>query len=612
MQSNASSRRLSEDSPSQRAPWLGHIPFCSSGDLDAFAAVFSNNLATLLVGVGLIQEKVGRERIYAYVIPGCAAAMTFGNLYYIVQAILRSRATGRANLCAQPFGINTPGVFAFAFSIIYPVYYDAGGGNGDPSTEEAAQQLAWNVGVMANLVQGLLEVALSAIGPLIAGLVPMVALLGSLASIGITFLFTNSLLGEMYAPLVGLIPFYMILMAMYSNVKVPRVPAMYLPVLVATVAAWIRKQPGLASVEALRAGAKEFGWHPCAITLDGFGHLGEVSSYLPVVFPVALTVAVGTIQCRELAARAGDDYSLRGSMLGDGMATVLAALCVSPFGMTVFIGHPGCKAMGAKLGYNMLVAFCFAVVSFSGVAGVFQAVFPPETLNPILLFIGLAVCSDALEVTPPRHWPAFMLSLVPCFANWATTLCQNFAANSCNFENSTCIVPPTSSGAWTLDSTGALRGLFALGQGYLLISILLSSMLVHVIDRHFRRAAAWAFVATFSSSIGLVHSEKLFFPWDGPSKPQGYYNSGQFDLHWDFTAAYGGLCVLFVVLDIFSCHGLILRGPLTVLEQHRTATIDGSVMAQMDSSVTASLMASEMPSAMASGYRGSAHSSWQA
>ena len=94
----------------------------------------------------------------------------------------------------------------------------------------------------------------------------------------------------------------------------------------------------------------------------------------------------------------------------------------------------------------------------------FKAVFPTQAHNPILLFIGLAICSDALEVTPARHWPALMLSLVPCFCNWATTQAINFASGICQTVGTVCAVSPSNISAWTLDPTGDLRGLYALGQ----------------------------------------------------------------------------------------------------------------------------------------------------
>jgi len=298
-----------------------------------------------------------------------------------------------------------------------------------------------------------------------------------------------------------------------------------------------------------------------------------------------LTVAVGTIQCREVAAKVGDAYNLRMSMLGDGMATIVAALFGSPFGMTVFIGHPGFKAMGAKIGYNIICAVSFIVVGFSGMASLFKAIFPTQALNPILLFIGLAICSDALEVTPSRHWPALMLSLTPAFCNWAVTLATAFATNICALQSQgqECFVSPTSPGAWTLDVTGDLRGLYALGQGYLLTSIYLASMLIFVIDRDFLKAALWAFFATLSASIGLIHSEKIFFPWTGPEKPSGFYRVDQFDLHWNFTGAYAGLVALFLFCAGLTHLGLLPKGPIDSEreEQRQSLLIEASETASV-------------------------------
>lgn len=561
------SSRQGADLPLSRnaSKWWRSLPLFVRGDLDAYIAVFSNNLATMLIAVGLVSEKIGRHHTYDYMVPGVAMSMAFGCVFYVVQALLKASHTDRLDLCAQPFGINTPGIFAFAFSIILPVYYQNGGGGDDPEseTETAAQKLAWEVGVIANFVQGAIEVLLSVVGPSIASAVPVVALLGSLASIGLTFLFTNSMLGEMFAPVVGLVPFYMIILAIYSNVKLPRIPAMILPVAFGTAVAWIMRRDGVASEGVVSDSAQLLGWSPPRLTFEAFSHFDKVASYIPVVFPVALTVSVGTIQCREVAAKVGDDYNLRASMLGDGLATIVAALFGSPFGMTVFIGHPGFKAMGASIGYNLLCGASFLAVCLSGMAGLFKAVFPTQALNPILLFIGLAICSDALEVTPPRHWPALMLALVPCFCNFATTQAVNFASGICmNEPSGACTVAPSGVGAWTLDPTGDLRGLYAFGQGYLLTSIYMSAMLIYCIDRDFPKAALWAAISAVSASVGLIHSEKLFTPWHGPDKPEGIYNSEQFDLHWEFTGAYSSLFAMFAVLAGMARYGIVPKGPV--------------------------------------------------
>ena len=63
--------------------------------------------------------------------------------------------------------------------IIYNVFYSNVGTMG----AEEAGKLAWQVGCVCNCLQGLIEVVLAPIGPYISEFVPMVALLGSLASV---------------------------------------------------------------------------------------------------------------------------------------------------------------------------------------------------------------------------------------------------------------------------------------------------------------------------------------------------------------------------------------------------------------------------------------------
>ena len=49
--------------------------------------------------------------------------------------------------------------------------------------------------------------------------VPQVALLGSLASVGFAFLFTGTFLSVAFKPLVGLISFYLLIMALHADAK---------------------------------------------------------------------------------------------------------------------------------------------------------------------------------------------------------------------------------------------------------------------------------------------------------------------------------------------------------------------------------------------------------
>jgi len=537
--------------------WYRSLPLLVKGDLDAYIYLLSNNVSTMLVGAQFLTTTIGHDRVYNYVIPGIGISMMLGNAYYVVQALFTASKTGRRDLCAQPFGINTPGLFTFNTSVILAVYTSKGGGRGGVQ-EEAAREIAWKVGVLANFVQGCIEIALSFFGPWIPRLVPEVALLGSLASIGFAFCFSATFIGVAFKPLVGFIPFFLLMMALYANVRIPKLPASLAPVALGAAMAWII---GFTEASDVDDAKKSLGWHPCRLALDAFAHFPELAPYVAIIVPVALTVSVGTIQCQQGAANAGDEYNLRASMLGDGFATVIAALFGSPYGMTVYLGHSSLKVMGARIGYSILTSISMVVICFSGLAALILAAVPVEALACVLLFVGLAICCDALEVTPARHHPAFVLGLMPAVCNWAVSQAQAFGRALCASADK-CPVDPDGQAVWTLDPS--LRGLFAMGQGYLLTGILLSSMLVHVVERQFLEAGCWAVAAAVCAVCGLIHSDALFLPWEGPAAPAGDYDVRNWSLYLEFTAAYGILAFMFFVCDVIMQRmlGLFPRGHL--------------------------------------------------
>mmetsp|Transcript_47573 Transcript_47573/g.101784 ORF Transcript_47573/g.101784 Transcript_47573/m.101784 type:complete len:582 (+) Transcript_47573:114-1859(+) len=514
--------------PRDDVKWYRALPLFVPGDIDGFAGLFSNNLANMLVGAQMLSAILPAEIVFGRIIPGVGVSMFVGCTYYVIQALLTAKKHGRRDLCCLPFGISTPGLFAFNSGIIVAVFYAEGGG-------DHAAELAWQVGVVSNFVQGMVNVSLSPFGPHISRAVPMVALLGSLSSVGLAWLYANTLLMEFAWPLVTIAPFFLILCALLAGVKIPHVPSTIFPVMVGAVLAWVS---GRATIENVREASSQFGWRPATLRLEPFQEIGRVLPYLGIAIPLALTVAIGSIQIRQMAANAGDDYNLRWTMVGDGMATVIASLFGSPWGMTVFIGHGAFKAMGAQIGYAAMAGIAFIVVCFSGLSGLVLAIFPAEVLNPIILYVGLVVCVEALETMPPRHWPAFLVALVPGFFDWVQQVASDFAAAICKEgfmingslveagANAACAMGPRANASWTLSPT--LVAVRALGKGYILTSIIWAAMVVYIVERKFGSAALWAFIASLLSSCGLVHGEVVFLPWNA--------EGGSF--HWELVGGY--------------------------------------------------------------------------
>ena len=81
---------------------------------------------------------------------------------------------------------------------------------------------------------------------------------------------------------------------------------------------------------------------------------GHMLPYLSVIIAMGLFNVLGSLQNIESAEAAGDSYDTRYSLTVNGLGSVSAALFGSAFPTTIYIGHPGWKAMGARAGYSIL------------------------------------------------------------------------------------------------------------------------------------------------------------------------------------------------------------------------------------------------------------------
>ena len=93
----------------------------------------------------------------------------------------------------------------------------------------------------------------------------------------------------------------------------------------------------------------------------------------------------------------------------------------SPFPPAVYIGHPGWKAVGGRIGYSLATGVAIALVCFLGLTALLLAVIPLVAILPILLYIGLVIGAQAFQASPAKHAPAVVLALIPNIAEWAKT-----------------------------------------------------------------------------------------------------------------------------------------------------------------------------------------------
>ena len=124
------------------------------GDVDGFFGLALDNLVQLLLIDSLCRHVLGfpPELVYGRIMPGVAISIIVGNVYYSWQARKLALATGRDDVCALPYGINTVSLIGFVFLVMLPARLAAeAAGAADPA------RVAWHAGLLACLGSGLLE-----------------------------------------------------------------------------------------------------------------------------------------------------------------------------------------------------------------------------------------------------------------------------------------------------------------------------------------------------------------------------------------------------------------------------------------------------------------------
>jgi adenine/guanine/hypoxanthine permease len=493
------------------------------GDLDGFFGLFLDNLLQLMLIASLCPLVCGfpNELVNEKILPGAAVSILVGNLFYAWQARRLMRATGRQDVTALPYGINTVSLLAFIFLIMGPIYQATGDAT-----------LAWQAGLLACLLNGLMEVAFAFVGEWIRRHTPRAALLSALAGIAITFIAMGFVFQIFASPLVALLPMLLILFAYASRTRLPfGLPGGMVAVGVGIGLAWLLRWLGQPALPAL-AELDQWGWHwPTPVPRDLAALLTSAVGwqYLSVIFPMGLFNAVGSLQNLESAEAAGDRFDTRSSLLVNGICSVVAAFLGSAFPTTIYIGHPGWKAMGARAGYSVLNGVIITGLCLVGGMSVVLHLVPLEAALGILLWIGLIITAQAFQEVPRHHALAVGLGLVPALASWALVLIETTlrAAGSTLFA-----------AAPQFQADLYIHGVIALNQGFLLSSMLLAALLVEVIERRFLRAAVWAGIAACFSMTGLIHAYEL--------TPAGVQNKFSLAAAPDFALVYS-LGALFLV-----------------------------------------------------------------
>src|SRR5215813_9225949 len=131
-------------------------PLFTAGDVDGFFGLAIDNLIQFLLILGLCTQVLGfpLPLLLETVLPGAALSIVAGNLFYAWQSQRLSAATGRRDVTALPYGINTVSLFAFVFLVMLPVKLAA---QSQGISEADAAHLAWQLGLAACFLCGIME-----------------------------------------------------------------------------------------------------------------------------------------------------------------------------------------------------------------------------------------------------------------------------------------------------------------------------------------------------------------------------------------------------------------------------------------------------------------------
>jgi AGZA family xanthine/uracil permease-like MFS transporter len=469
------------------------------GDWNAFFGFGTNILVNLLTLSGLLRFvlKMPEQLVFGRILPATGMMLFLSTVYYAWLAYKLAKQTGRSDVCALPSGVSVPHMFVVTFVIMLPIASKTG----DPVK-------GWEAGLTWVFVQSFVLMAGGFIAPVIRKITPRAALLGTLAGVSIAFISMRPAQDMFTTPLIGITCFAIILASWLGGVQYYRgIPAGLVAIAVGCIIAWGSTIFGLnyggLSAQTLVQSFSNFGFAfptpAVSHVFSGFQFLGVI---LVTAIPFGIYDLVEAMDNVESASAAGDSFPTTRVLTADGVVSLIGCLMGNPFINAVYIGHPGWKAMGGRIGYSAATGVMVILMSWLGIVSLMLALIPVVAISPILLYIGMLIGAQAFQETPKSHAPAIVLALTPHLAAWGKLQIDNSLAAA-----------GTSAAAVGLDKLGQsgviYRGLEVLGGGAILAGLILGAIGVFVIERQFLKAVAFSVAGALLTFFGFIHGEKI-------------------------------------------------------------------------------------------------------
>jgi AGZA family xanthine/uracil permease-like MFS transporter len=469
------------------------------GDWNASFGFGTNILVNMLVLTGLLRFvlKMPDNLVFGRILPALGLMMALSTFYYAYLAYRLAKETGRSDICALPSGVSVPHMFIVTFVIMLPISLTTG----DPLK-------GWEAGLAWVFIQSIILMAGGFIAPYIRKVTPRAALLGTLAGVSIAFISMRPAMEMFMTPVIGLTCFAIIMVSWFGGLRYPRgIPAGLVAIAAGMLIAWgstlIGFPVGGMGFDKLGQALSSFGF---SVPIPAVGHVFSGFQFLGIILVTAIPFGiydlVEAMDNVESAEAAGDHYPTTRVLTADGVVSMVGCLMGNPFINAVYIGHPGWKAMGGRIGYSALTGLMVLVLAWFGIIALLTALIPVVAIAPILLYIGMLIGAQAFQTTPASHAPAVVLALTPHLAAWAKVLVDG-ALGAAGTNAATV-------GLDKMAQVGVLyHGLEIMAGGAIITGLVLGAIAVFIIDRKFESAALFAAAGGLLTFFGFMHGEAV-------------------------------------------------------------------------------------------------------
>ena len=507
------------------------------GDLNGFFGLMFDNLTVLsfLAGVLIFVFKFPADIIYTRMFPGTAVGVLFGDLIYTWLAFRLAQKTGSTKVTAMPLGLDTPSTIGLVLVVLGPAFI---GLKAEGYSEQDAAMMTWYIGMATMVFMGVIKLVFSFFGSWVQRIVPQAGLLGSLAGIGLGLIGMTPLIDIFGLPFVGVMALGLIFYTLIAGIRLPaKIPGVLAAVILGTVFYYLIGPSGIIGGTYIAPPPLEFHFGFPLPTFDFIKGIVPALKYLPLAIPFAILTVVGGINVTESARVAGDDYRTRNILLTEALTTLLAGICGGVAQTTPYIGQPAYKNMGSHAGYTFLTGVFVGLGGILGYVSFIVELIPRAVLAPILIFVALDIIVQAFRTVPQQHAPAVAFAFFPTIARLL----------SIKLSDPEIVLPEVFNKLMTIPGKilPELQIIVALGNGFIITSMLWAAFLAELIDRQLKISAVYLLVLAGFSLFGIIHSAlpdgAMYLPWNLTPLAQR--------IPYQFSSAYAMMAIIFFMLS---------------------------------------------------------------